>query len=102
MELGLTRGESDVLAQLPQKFALVTAEAAGLEARDDEDAENVSFHQKRCCDHGAQTSAHQKLREGEPHLEHIRLVVQSPPQAARQAVFVDVNARLFVQSELHR
>src|ERR1700728_919838 len=102
MYLGLVGCQGTVLAQLPQKLALAAAEAVGLTARADEDAEDLSLYWQGRRDEGSQAAACQSLRKREIEPVDLRLVDEVAADTARQAVLVDGNAGMLGHRKLLR
>ena len=100
IELGLVGRQGDMLAHLPQEFALATAEAVPLLASRDENSEHFAFDQQRRRHHRTQRGFSQALGEWEWDLADIRLVDQLSAHATREAVLINFDACLLIHRKV--
>src|SRR6185436_15083450 len=89
VQLRLTRGQRNVRAQLPDEFAIRTAECSWLAPGRDQDAEDAALGLQRRGDQRTQAPAREPLRERKVDRLHIRLVNKLALHATRQPVLVD-------------
>jgi hypothetical protein len=74
VELRLTRGECDVLAQLQKEFAFAAAERIGRTTRGDQHAEHTAFGTQRRDHERLQPTSREPRREGKCRPADILLV----------------------------
>src|SRR6201999_4067332 len=81
----------------PQKLALAAAEAVGLAARCQENAEDIAFHEQRSGDERGQPRGRQPLRKREVYFIQVGFIDERATNTARQAVSVNFDTAVFVQ-----
>ena len=102
IDVRLARRHRYVLTQLPEKLAVAAAETIDLAARHDDNAENIAFRAQRSGNHRAQASLAKTRGKRKIHQTEVGLIDQMAAHAARQAILIDDEARLFAHGELSR
>jgi len=92
VELGLVGRQRDMLAELPQELAFTTDKTLRLNASGYENAEDLTFDLQRRHHQRTQTTLRESPWEWKIHLPYVGFVDESPGNAARQTILIDIDA----------
>src|SRR5262249_53890192 len=102
VELGLMRGERNVLAELAQKLAFAAREGTWARTGGDQHTEHLAFDEQRRANHRPQPAARQTLREGRGYRADVLLTDEPPRYTDGQAVLINRHTRFRSQADLRR